>query len=212
MHSATTTATPTTSATSATTTAPAAATTTFAAPPGPLVHRFGDFAAVTAGWAVAVAAAVTFPLEHAGVTKVALFVHLMAMAVGFGAVVLVDVYGLLWLFGHRTLSEVLALVKAAHGVIAIGVGGLLASGIALKPDVTSPLARLKLVFVLIVMLNGVAARRTLHRLSEGLPADVRGASIPWGAFQRVLSAALISQSGWWGAITIGFLTSAARTS
>jgi hypothetical protein len=159
---------------------------------------------------VAVVAAAAFPLEHVGVAKAALFVHLMSMAVGFGTVVMVDVYGLLWLFGYRTMSELMALVKAAHGVIAVGVGGLLASGIALKPDLTSPLARLKLLFVLIVMLNGVAARQTLHRLSESLRNDVRGASIPWAVFQRVLSAALISQSSWWGAITIGFLTNANR--
>jgi hypothetical protein len=179
-------------------------------PPHPLLGRFGDFAAVAAAWALAVTAAVALPFEHAGLAKAALFVHLMSMAVGFGAVVMVDVYGLLWLVGHRTLSEVMALVKAAHGVIAVGVGGLLASGIALKPDINSPLARLKLLFVLILMLNGVAAQRTLHRLGERLPNDVRGASIPWAAFQRILSAGLISQASWWGAIMIGFLTNANR--
>jgi hypothetical protein len=190
--------------------AASAAGTSAAAPSGALPRRLGDFAVVTAAWALAVTAAAAFPLEHSGVAKVALFVHLMSMAVGFGAVVMVDVYGLLWLLGYRTLSELMTLVKAAHGVIAVGLGGLLASGIALKPDLASPLGRLKLFFVLIVMLNGVAAQRTLHRLTESLRADVRGASIPWAVFQRVLSAALISQSSWWGAITIGFLTSAGR--
>jgi hypothetical protein len=188
----------------------AASTAATGASSDPLPRRLGDFAGVTAAWAVAVTAAAAFPLEHSGVAKGALFVHLMSMAVGFGAVVMVDVYGLLWLLGHRTLSELMTLVKAAHGVIAVGVGGLLASGIALKPDLSSPLGRLKLFFVLIVMLNGVAAQRTLHHLTESLRADVRGASIPWAVFQRVLAAALISQSSWWGAITIGFLTSAAR--
>ncbi len=190
--------------------AASAAGTSAAAPSGALPRRLGDFAVVTAAWALAVTAAAAFPLEHSGVAKVALFVHLMSMAVGFGAVVMVDVYGLLWLLGYRTLSELMTLVKAAHGVIAVGLGGLLASGIALKPDLASPLGRHKLFFVLIVMLNGVAAQRTLHRLTESLRADVRGASIPWAVFQRVLSAALISQSSWWGAITIGFLTSAGR--
>jgi hypothetical protein len=188
---------------------PAAST---AASSEPLPRRVADFAFVAGAWAVAVTAAAVVPLEHAGVAKAALFVHLMSMAVGFGTVVMVDVYGLLWLLGHRTLSELMALVRAAHGVIAVGVGGLLASGVALRPDIASPLARLKLVLVLIVMLNGVAARRTLHHLSTSLPSQVRGASIPWAVFQRVLSAALISQSSWWGTITIGFLTNANRSS
>ncbi|HET9773020.1 MAG TPA: hypothetical protein VFS16_19135 [Acidimicrobiia bacterium] len=183
---------------------------TTAAPSHSLPRHATDFVFVGAAWAVAVTAAALMPLEHAGVAKAALFVHLMSMAVGFGAVVMVDVYGLLWLLGHRTLSEVMALVKAAHGVIGLGVGGLLASGIALKPDITSPLARVKLALVLVLMLNGVAAQRTLHRLCASLPEQVRGANIPWAVFQRVLSAALISQSTWWGAITIGFLTNANR--
>ena len=188
----------------------AAATATAASQPVP--RRYTDFAIVAAAWVMAVIAAAALPLENAAVAKVALFVHLMSMAVGFGTVVIVDVYGLLWVFGFRTLAELMALVKVAHGVIAVGVGGLLASGIALKPDITSPLAQLKLALVLILMLNGVAAQRALHRLKKSLSADVRGASIPWVAFQRVVAAAAISQSTWWGAITIGFLTSANRSS
>jgi hypothetical protein len=67
-----------------------------------------------------------------------------------------------------------------------------------------------LALVLVLMLNGVAAQRTVHRLTASLTVDVRGASIPWAAFERVLATALVSQSTWWGAITIGFLTSAGR--
>jgi hypothetical protein len=175
-------------------------------------RRVSDFVVVSGAWALVVLAAAVFPLAHPQVARAALFVHLMSMAVGFGTVVMVDVYGLLWLFGYRTLSEVLALTDAAHAVIALGVGGLLASGIALKPDITSPMARLKLVLVLILMLNGVAAQRMLHRMRNSLPGDARGANIPWVAFQRVLAAAAISQATWWGAITIGFLTNAYRNS
>jgi hypothetical protein len=173
-------------------------------------HRPSDYLIVTAGWAVAVVAAAVFPLDHPQVARAALFVHLMSMAVGFGAVVMIDVYGLLWMFGHRRLSELTDLSAAAHGVIALGVGGLLASGIALRPDLTSPLARLKLVLVLIVMLNGTAAQRMLQRLRRTVPADTRGASIPWRVFQRGLAAALISQATWWGAITIGFINATAQ--
>jgi hypothetical protein len=175
-----------------------------------LRHRPSDYLVVTIGWAVAVVAAAVFPLDHPQVERVALFVHLMSMAVGFGAVVMIDVYGLLWMFGHRALSELTALAAAAHGVIAIGVGGLLASGIALRPDVSSPLAQLKLFLVLLLMLNGAGAQRMLARLKLTMPSETRGASIPWSVFQRGLAAALISQATWWGAIAIGFVNATAK--
>ena len=175
-------------------------------------RRAFDFAMVVGAWAVAVVAASVFPLDDPQVSRVALFIHLMSMAVGFGGVILVDVYGLLWLFGFRTLSEVVALATVAHTVIALGVGGLLSSGIALRPDLGTPLARFKMVLVLVLMLNGVAAQRTLQRMRKTLPPDTRGANIPWAGFQRVLAAAMISQSTWWGSIAIGFITSVNRHS
>ena len=175
-------------------------------------RRAIDFAVVTGAWAVVVVAAALFPLDDPQVARAALFVHLMSMAVGFGAVVMIDVYGLLWLFGFRTLSELVALSTAAHSVIAVGVGGLLASGIALRPDLGSPLARFKLLLVLALMLNGVAAQRMLQHMKKTLPGAVRGANIPWAGFQRGLTAALVSQATWWGSIAIGFITSANRHS
>lgn len=174
--------------------------------------RTTDLGLVVAAWALVVTGAAAFPLDDPQVARAALFIHLVSMAVGFGAVIMIDVYGLLWLFGSRTLSEVVALASAAHGVIAVGIGGLLASGIALRPDLDTSLARFKMVLVLVLMLNGVAAQRTLHRMKKELPPGVRGASIPWAAFQRVLTAALVSQSTWWGCIAIGFITNANRAS
>jgi hypothetical protein len=169
-----------------------------------------DFAAVAGAWAVVVLLAAVFPLEHPQVARAALFIHLMSMAIGFGAVVMIDVYGLMWLFGHRTLAELVDLDTAAHTVIAIGIGGLLASGIALQPDLGTPIARLKMVFVLGLMLNGLAAQRMLHRLKATLPAETGGDGIPWAAFQRGLAAAVISQATWWGCIAIGFITNVNR--
>jgi hypothetical protein len=66
--------------------------------------------------------------------------------------------------------------------------------------------------VLVLMLNGVAAQRMLDRMQRRLPGEVRGANIPWAGFQRVLVAATISQSTWWGAIAIGYITTANRLS
>lgn len=185
-----------------------------AAPPGVVTEpgrlRATDFVAVVGAWAVVVFAASVFPLDTPQVEGVALFIHLISMAVGFGSVVMVDVYGLLWLLGHRTLAEVVTLATAAHVVIALGVGGLLASGIALRPDLSSPLAQFKMVLVLGLMLNGVAAQRLLQRLDQTLAPETRGASIPWAGFRRVMVVAAVSQSTWWGAIAIGFVTNASR--
>ena len=171
-----------------------------------------DYAAVVGAWAVVVVAASLFPFEGEQVSRAALFIHLMSMAIGFGAVVMVDIYGVLWLFGQRTLGDVMSLATAAHTVIALAVGGLLASGIALRPDLDSLQGRFKMVLVLVLMLNGVAAQRLLERFTRGLSAHTRGASIPWAGFQRVLAAAMISQSTWWGAIAIGFITNTNRHS
>lgn len=187
---------------------PTSATTTSA----PAPRRATDFALVSGAWALAVVGAAVFPSDDPQVARAALFIHLVSMAVGFGTVVMVDVYGLLWLFGYRSLSDVVALATAAHGVIAIGVGGLLASGIALRPDLHTPLARFKMLLVLVMMLNGVAAQRTLQRMKKTLSPEVRGASIPWAGFQRVLTAAMVSQSTWWGSIAIGFITNINRQS
>ena len=172
----------------------------------------GDYLAVTGAWAVALVAAAVFPLEHPQVSRAALFIHLMSMAIGFGAVIMIDVYGLLWLFGHRTLAELVDLDTAAHTVIAVAVGGLLASGIALQPDLSTPLAKFKMLLVLMLMLNGLAAQRMLQRLRRTLPPTTSGDKIPWAAFQRGLAAALISQATWWGSIAIGFITNAGRHS
>lgn len=192
------------------------ATTTIAAPSAsttsvPRLSRVrADLALVIGAWLVVVVVAATFPLEHPQVFRAALFIHLIGMATGFGAVVMIDVYGLMWLFGHKTLSGLVDLVTTAHGVIGVAVGTLLASGIALRPDLSSPLARFKLLLVLVLMLNGVWAQHLLLGMKRTLPPEIQGPSIPWVGFQRALAAALISQSTWWGTIVIGFLTSVNR--
>lgn len=171
-----------------------------------------DYAVVLGAWVLVVSLAAVFPLDDPRVSRVALFIHLVSMAIGFGSVIVIDVYGLLWLAGRRTLAELVDLDAAAHTVIAIGVGGLLASGIALQPDLATLMARFKMLLVLVLMLNGLAAQRYLAGLRTTVPPGTRGASIPWDTFRRGLVAALVSQASWWGAIAIGFMTNAARHS
>src|SRR5687767_6394526 len=103
-----------------TTTATTTATSPASTAPAP--RRMVDFAIVTAAWLAVVAAAAALPLQHAYVSRAALFIHLVGMAAGFGAVLMIDVYGLMWLFGYKTLHELVDLVTTAHGVIAVAVG------------------------------------------------------------------------------------------
>ena len=93
---------------------------------------------VTLLWAGVLGSSTRVELGHAAVT-VALAVHVMGLVIGLGAVLLVDWYGLVWMAGLRTLSECLRLAQAAHPLIWLGSGLLLASGIGLAPDAPDPL-------------------------------------------------------------------------
>jgi hypothetical protein len=59
------------------------------------------------------------------------------------------------------------------------------------------------------MVNGVAAQWLMARMEAGDPR-VSGDDIPWRFIPQVMATAAVSQVAWWGAIGIGFTTSAAR--
>jgi hypothetical protein len=160
-------------------------------------------------WALAVVVVSTVHLDHPTIRQGALFIHLVSLAVGFGGVTTVDLHGVLWMLGRRTAGELAALVTATHGLIAAGVVGLLASGAVLHPDLGTTPARLKLILVLVIVVNGVYARRFAARL-RAIPDHLRGDAIPWEYLPTAFATAAISQVAWWGAIVIGFLTSASR--
>lgn len=133
-----------------------------------------------------------------------LFVHVTSFAVGFGAVVVIDTFGLcflLKLFGVN-LKLVTGVANVTQRLIWLGFAGLVVSGIPmlyLKGHVDS-LTQLKLFFVIMLGLNGVFLhfiKKMMDRLGaiEVFPPHV--------AF-RVGLASSISQLGWWGAFAIGF--------
>ncbi|MGK5531896.1 hypothetical protein [Streptomyces sp. URMC 129] len=127
---------------------------------------------------------------------VALFGHLGALVVGFGAVLVIDYHGLLWLLGRRTLRDVLTLTGSLHLPVWTGTAGLLITGVFLHPDLTQPLTRVKLLAVLAIALNGICAT-ALQRHGTTLTTTrflLLGATV-----------AGISQLGWWTAVVIGFL-------
>lgn len=131
---------------------------------------------------------------------VALFVHLAALAAGFGAVLVVDWGGVLWMLGKRRLTDVLSLAHTCHAVIWFGLAALTVSGALLHPDLTTLRTQVKLGVVLGLALNGIQA----HALQQRLEA-VNG-SPGRGLLLRSTVSASISQAGWWTATVIGFLT------
>jgi len=132
---------------------------------------------------------------HALVYSGALFVHLASLVVGFGAVLSVDWVALLWLVGRRDLAEVLNAADNVQVPIWTGYTGLVASGIALEPDLSAPFTIVKLALVVVIGWNGLLVSWLAPRLRVGS--------------QRALTlsgmSALVSQLGWWGATVIGYV-------
>jgi hypothetical protein len=152
------------------------------------------FTPVVVCWLAVLAVAPSRP-PTGRVHDVALFVHLLSMVVGLGAVLLVDWFGLLWLTGRGTLADVLRTARGAHVPTWAGFAGLMASGLFLGVP-----ADPKAVAVLIVGLNGVYAGRLLSELT-------RHPEPPTALLLRSAAATLISQLAWWTAVVVGYLNS-----
>jgi transposase-like protein len=141
------------------------------------------------------------------VVGLAAAVHVLCLAVAFGAVIVVDWHGLLWLAGRRGLLESTRLAAASAPLIWCGLGGLMVSGAFLHPDLTRPLTWTKLLLVLLLGVNGAVTGHTARALRR-LPPSVSHTEVPRRLKATVACAAGISQIGWWGTILIGFLTHA----
>lgn len=134
---------------------------------------------------------------------VALFVHLISLVVGFGSVLAVDWYGLLSLSRRVTIGDVLLTAERMTPLIWIGLTGLTVSGMVLKPDLTSWLIVVKLCCVLGVGIVGVLALSTSRLMERQMPTPARS------VVRRGMVLAGASQTFWWTAVIIGFLTSQA---
>ena len=131
---------------------------------------------------------------------IALFVHLISLVVGFGSVLAVDWYGLLSLSRRVTIGDVLLTAERMTPLIWIGLTGLTVSGIVLKPDLTSWLIVVKLGCVLGVGIVGVLALSTSRLMERQMPTPARS------VVRRGMVLAGASQTFWWTAVIIGFLT------
>src|SRR5215203_831704 len=134
---------------------------------------------------------------------VALFVHLISLVVGFGSVLAVDWYGLLSVSRRVTIGDVLLTAERMTPLIWIGLAGLTVRGVVLKPDLSSWLIVVKLSCVLGVGIVGVLALSTSRLMERQMPTPARS------VVRRGMVLAVASQTFWWTAVIIGFMTNQA---
>ena len=141
--------------------------------------------------------------------RIGLAVHILALVLSFGTILVVDWLGLLWLLGKVEMHASGKLEAAAKPLIWGGLALLLVSGALIDPDLTSPVTVVKLVSVLILMLNGLSIAPAMHRLLA-LPAHTRFTELTRRLRLRLMIALTISQTCWWTAVLIGLINSTLR--
>lgn len=132
-----------------------------------------------------------------------LFIHLSFLILGFGSVLVTDLYGLLWLRDRVRFTQLVSVSSITQKFIWIGWFGMVAAGIPLiifKGEIDN-LMVIKLFFVGLIGLNGILLD-SLHKKVEGY---TKGEHVPNTFMFRLMLSLFISQLGWWGALLIGFL-------
>jgi hypothetical protein len=135
--------------------------------------------------------------------RAALFVHLLSLVVGLGAVVVLDAYGAGCLLRRRSPVVVARLAGSFEPLIWTGLVGLTVSGTLLAPNLNSPLTWLKLGAVIIAGLNGINAQG-LREAVQTLPDTTPLWALPRHLLGRLLVTTALSQAAWWIAVTIGY--------
>ena len=143
------------------------------------------------------------------VHRIALAAHILALVLSFGAILVLDWVGLLWLLGRRDVHDTRRLESAAQPLIWGGLAILLISGALLHPDLSSPPTQIKLVSILVLMLNGLVLTRTVKQLHL-LPPATLFTAMAAGLRARLLAALCISQACWWTSVLVGLLNSTLR--
>ena len=141
--------------------------------------------------------------------RVALAAHILALVLSFGAILVLDWVGLLWLLGRRDVHDTRRLDSAAQPLIWGGLAILLISGALLHPDLASPPTQIKLVSILVLMLNGLVLTKTMKQLHQ-LPPETLVTAMAAGLRARLLAALCISQTCWWTSVLVGLLNSTLR--
>ncbi|MFC8040541.1 hypothetical protein ACFUOZ_14420 [Paenarthrobacter sp. NPDC057355] len=143
------------------------------------------------------------------IQRVGLAAHILSLVVAFGAILVVDWLGTLWLFGKTPLQVAATLESAARPLIWGGLALLLLSGALIRPDPGSALTWVKLVCILILMLNGVFMHPVLRQLFTLAPGT-RYVDLGRRLKIRLMVTAGISQACWWTAVLIGLVNSTLR--
>lgn len=163
------------------------------------------YTGVVVAWALSIVLSTVIVLPGELRTAV-LFVHLASLIVGFGAVLMIDWHGLLWMTEWSDVRELRQADRTLVLPVWVGLAGLLASGALLAPDLQSPMTQLKLVAVLVLSLNGVALTRWTFELTR-LPARTRFRSLSGRVRFAFIASAVVSQIAWWTAVLVGMLNS-----
>jgi hypothetical protein len=132
-----------------------------------------------------------------------LFFHLASLILGFGSVLVTDLYGMLWIRDRVRFRELVRVSGVTGRFVWVGWAGMVVTGIPLillKGEVDA-LMILKFVAVGLIGLNGIP----LHMLQKRMTAFQTGDQVPTVFLFRLGLALFVSQIGWWGAILIGFL-------
>lgn len=132
-----------------------------------------------------------------------LFVHLSGLVLGFGSVLVTDLYGLLWVRDRVYFPQMVRVSGVTEKFIWTGWGVMVASGIpllVLKGEVDN-LIMVKIFFVVLIGLNGLLLRR-LHAEVQG---HEQAQQVPTTVLFRLSFALFVSQVSWWSAMLIGFL-------
>lgn len=167
------------------------------------------YLAVTALWGLSVSLSALLR-PTAALERLAVTVHVLALVVSFGSVLLVDWHGLLWLAARRELRECTRVAEGARPLIWAGLAGLLASGTLLRPDLSHGLVWVKLGAVLVILLNGVSVNSLAGDLDAAGAQSTVGAATAARLRRRLFASSTLSALSWWTAIVIGLITDVRR--
>jgi hypothetical protein len=161
------------------------------------------YVGVTAAWAASVwLSTVLEPPDWLHLPV--LFMHLVSLVVGLGAVLMIEWHALLWATGWGHVRELRQADRTLILPIWVGLGGLLLSGALLQPHLDHPWTIVKLVAVLVLSLNGVALTRWTRDLAR-VPVKARFGALPTKVRIGFMSSAIVSQIAWWTAVFIGMV-------
>ncbi len=132
-----------------------------------------------------------------------LFIHLSFLVLGFGSVLVTDLYGLLWIRDRVRFTQLISVSSVTQKFIWAGWIGMVSAGIPLaflKGEIDN-LMVIKLFFVGLIGINGVL----LHFQHKKVEHYTKGAHVPNLFMFQLMFSLFVSQLSWWGALLIGFL-------